>query len=218
MPDSQAARLNMVDAQLRTNRVTDPELLTAFETVPRELFLPEALRGLAYIDEDIRISENRYLMEPMVLARLIQAAEPQAGDVAIDVGCGTGYATAILARLVATAIGLECRPEFARQASEILSGIDADNAVVIEGPLSDGYARQAPYNVILINGAVPDLPQALLDQLADGGRLVAVVRRERDIGRATLALRTGEVVSSRVLFDASIPILPEFDRAPGFVF
>lgn len=221
--DYAAARLNMVESQLRTNRVSSAPLIEAFETVPRERFLPEALRGIAYIDEDIPLGQGahgkrRHLMEPMVLARLLQAAAVQPGDVALEIGTGSGYAAAILARLAATVVALESDPELAKQANALLNDLGADNAVVVTGPLGEGYPKQAPYNVILISGAVSAVPKAISDQLADGGRLVAVVKEGAGLGRAVLVQRSGDHVAQRVLFDAATPFLPEFEAEPGFVF
>ena len=217
MLDYAAARLNMVESQLRTNKVSNQALLAAFEAVPREHFVPEPLRGIAYVDEDMQIGAGRFLMEPMVLGRLLQEARPGPDDIALDIGCGTGYATAILARLAATVVALEDDAALAARANETLTGMDIDNTVVVEGPLSDGYPRQAPYNVILVNGAVAEIPAAISAQLAEGGRLVTVVQDSAGVGRATLMQRSGGV-SSRVLFDAAVPVLPGFERAPGFVF
>ena len=157
-------------------------------------------------------------MEPMVLARLRQAARPEPDDIALDLGCTTGYATAILSRLVATVVALEGDADLAAEANRTLSELEIDNAVVVEGPLTEGYPKQAPYNVIVLGGAVAEILPAIGDQLADGGRLVAVVKREPGMGRATLMQRNGGVVSSRILFDASVPMLPGFEVEPGFVF
>ncbi len=218
MVDFAAARLNMVESQLRTNKVTDLRLLAAFETVPRELFVPEPLRGIAYIDEDVALGGGRFVMEPRVLARLLQAAQPGPEDVALDLGCGSGYATAILSRLVATVVALEDDAALAAAANRTLEKLEIDNAVVVEGRLTEGYPKQAPYNVIVLGGAVAKIPPAISDQLADGGRLVAVVKGDAGMGRATLMQRNGGVVSSRILFDASAPMLPGFEVEPGFVF
>ena len=212
------ARRNMVESQIRTNKVTDAGLIEAFERVPRELFVPERLRGIAYVDEDIALGNGRFAMEPMVLARLLQAARPEPDDIALDLGCATGYATAILSRLVATVVALEGEADLAAEANRILSELEIDNAVVVEGPLTEGYPKQAPYNVIVLGGAVAEIPPAIGDQLADGGRLVAVVKGGAGMGRATLMQRNGSVVSSRILFDASAPMLPGFEIEPGFVF
>ncbi len=218
MVDFAAARSNMVESQIRTNKVTDPHLLDAFETIPRERFVPEPLRGIAYVDEDVALGGQRFVMEPMVLAKLLQAARPGPGDVALDLGCGSGYATAILSRLVATVVALEVDAALAAAANQTLDELEIDNAVVVEGRLADGYPKQAPYNVILLNGAVSEVPLAIADQLAEGGRLVTVVSVGAGLGRATLMRRDSGVISSRILCDAAVPVLPGFEAAPGFVF
>ncbi len=218
MVDYTAARLNMVESQIRTDRVTDDALLEAFEQVPRELFVPEELRGVAYVDEDLAVGQGRHMMEPRVLARLLQAARPEPQDIVLDIGCGTGYATAILARLSATVVALEDGGDLAARANEVLGALEVDNAVVVEGPLNEGYAKQAPFNVIVVNGGVAKVPSAISGQLAEAGRLVTVVRNSAGMGRAILMQRTGGVVSSRTLFDAAVPVLPGFEVEPGFVF
>jgi protein-L-isoaspartate(D-aspartate) O-methyltransferase len=218
MVDYAAARRNMVESQIRTNKVTDAALLDAFESIPRELFVPERLRGIAYVDEDIALANGRFVMEPMILARLLQAARPEPDDIALDIGCATGYATAILSRLVATVVALEGEAALATEANRTLGELEIDNAVVVESPLTEGYPKQAPYNVIVLNGAVAEIPPAISDQLADGGRLVTVVKGDAGMGRARLMQRSGGVVSSRILFDAGLPMLPGFAVEPGFVF
>jgi protein-L-isoaspartate(D-aspartate) O-methyltransferase len=218
MVDFAAARSNMVESQIRPNKVTDPNLLDAFETTPRERFVPEPLRGIAYVDEDVALGGQRFVMEPMVLAKLLQAARPGPGDVALDLGCGSGYATAILSRLVATVVALEVDAALAAAANQTLDELEIDNAVVVEGRLAEGYPKQAPYNVILLNGAVSEVPLAIADQLAEGGRLVTVVSVGAGLGRATLMRRDSGVISSRILCDAAVPVLPGFEAAPGFVF
>ena len=218
MVDYAAARTKMVDSQIRTNKVTDAALIAAFESVPREAFVPERLAAVAYVDEDLPIGNGRYLMESMVLARLLQEARPGPADVVLDVGCGTGYATAILARLAATVVALESDQDMAARATRNLAELGIDNAIVVEGPLTAGWPAQAPYGVILINGAVAEVPPALQRQLADGGRLVTVQQGADGQGRGILMRRNGTVAASRVFFDAATPILPEFAREPGFVF
>lgn len=213
-----AQRANMVNSQLRTNKVTDDRIAAAFGEVPRELFLPERLRAVAYVDEDLALGAGRYLIEPMVLARLLQAAAIGPEDVVLDIGCGTGYSSAILARLADTVVAVEVEPELAGLATRTLSELGIDNVVVIEDPLTDGYAKQAPYSAILIGGSVSEVPQEIRDQLGDGGRLVTVIREEGGVGVATLMQRRGMVVSSRSLFNAATPVVPGFARAPGFVF
>ena len=216
--DYATARDNMIDCQLRTNKVTEERLLEAFGQVPRELFVPEARRAVAYVDEDIAIGSGRYLMEPMVLGRLLQAAAIEPGDVVLDVGAGTGYASAIAARLAATVVALESAEGLAAQANERFQELGIDNAVVVTGPLTEGYGRQAPYNVILLNGAVASLPEAITAQLAEAGRLITVVKPEEGPGKATLVQCVGGHISSRVVFDAATPRLAGFEPVAGFRF
>lgn len=218
MTDFAVARHNMIEGQIRTNKVTDPALLDALAALPREQFVPVERRSAAYVDEDLRLAGDRYMMEPMVLARLLQAAEPTRTDVALDVGCGTGYATAVLARLTATAIGLESDAALARGATETLARLSIDNAIVVEGRLADGYPKHGPYDVILVNGAVAEFPQALIEQLAEGGRLVGVKRPGAGPGAAMLLLKRRGAVAGRTLFEAATPYLAGFAPKPRFVF
>ncbi len=208
----------MVESQLRTNKVTDPRIIEAFESLPRERFVPEQRRDFAYVDEDIAVGGGRFLMEPMVLARLLQASDIQPGDVALDIGCGTGFASAVLARVAGTVVSLESDSDLASRATALLEEFGADNVVVVEGALADGYGKQAPYDVILIGGSVSEVPSAIFDQLADQGRLVAVLRDDRGIGEASLFRKVGGSVSRRTLFDAAAPFLPGFQHEAGFVF
>jgi len=217
MNDFATARFNMVEGQVRPNKVTDMALLTAMLNVPRERFVPEAQRSLAYIDNDVQIGRGRALLGPMVFGRLLQEVGVQPGDVVLDVGCATGYSTAILARLARAVVGLESDAELAQQASANLVALGVDNAAIMTGPLAEGYAKQAPYDVIVIAGAVAEVPDALTAQLAEGGRLITVVRSQ-GLGKATLIQRTGGVLGARIVFDASAAMLPGFEEKPQFVF
>ena len=208
----------MVSGQIRTNRVTDERLIEAMEEIPRERFVPHAKRGVAYVDEDVEIASSRYLMEPMVLARLIQESNIAADDMVLDVGCGTGYATAVMSRLAGTVIALDVDKSLASEAERTLSAVGADNAIVVTGPLAEGYARQGPYDAILLGGAVDHLPQALADQLAEGGRIVGVLREAGRVGQATLWAKHRGTLSSRSLFEASLPPLPGIARPVRFEF
>lgn len=218
MIDYAVARRNMVESQIRPNKVTDPLLLGAFLDIPREQFLPKAKRGVAYVDEDIELGEGRYLMEPMILARLLQTAEVKPTDVTLDIGCGTGYSTAILARLCNTVVAVESNRKLAAEAGAVLGRLGIDNAAVIEGPLERGYAKQAPYDIILFSGAVAEVPEVILDQLGEGGRLLAVIDDGSRVRKGTIMTRLGGVISGRPVFDAATPLLPGFDRKLGFVF
>ena len=218
MHDYAVARHNMVESQIRANNVTDPAIVDAFQAVPRELFVPKQARGIAYVDEDLPLGGGRFLMEPMVFARLLMMAEIGPDDLVLDVGGATGYGAAVLARLAAAVVAVEENEELAKTATETLSGLGVDNAVVVEGPLTEGYPKQAPYNVIVIEGGVEEIPSALREQLADGGRLVAVVRSERGVGKATLFQSRGGGFSGRAVFDAATPEQAGFAKQPGFVF
>lgn len=216
--DFAAARRNMVESQLRTNQVTDAAVLAAMGELPRERFVSEGISDIAYVDEDLKIGDDRFLMEPMVLGRLLQVVAPQSEDVALCVGCGSGYASAVLSRLCGAVFALESGADIAQRATGLLSDLGIDNAFVVEGALEAGWAKEAPYNVILLEGAVAEVPQEILDQLADGGRLVTVIRTEFGIGTATLLEKRHGLVSRRALFDANIPVLSGFEIKAGFVF
>lgn len=215
--ESAARRRHMIDSQLKPNKVVDARVLDAMAAVPREPFLPRDLTGVAYLDEDLPIAPSRFLMEPMVFARLLQAAEIQPGDVVLDIGCGSGYSAAVLCRLAGTVVALESDKALAIRAQKLLSELACDTVALVEGELSQGYPSQAPYNVIVLEGSVPEVPEAISNELAEGGRLVAVVR-DRGAGRATLFTRRAGILGRRVLFDAATPELPGFRAPAGFVF
>lgn len=221
--DFSERRVKMVDGQIRTTDVTSAPLIEAMLTVPREDFVGAGQRDLAYIDEDIRISDGangggaRYLMEPSPLAKLLQLAEIDASDSVLDVGCGSGYSAALLSRLARSVVALESDPALAETAKSTLSSLGCQNVTVITGPLPQGHAAKAPYDVIFVGGSVEEVPPALLDQLADGGRLV-VVEGQGNSGVARLFFKAGGVVTGRRAFNAAIKPLPGFERAHAFEF
>ncbi|MAF95660.1 MAG: protein-L-isoaspartate O-methyltransferase [Rhodospirillaceae bacterium] len=215
--DFAAARENMVDCQILPNRVTDQRLIGALSAIPREAFVPTEFKGVAYVDEAIPLSGGRYLMEPLITARLIQAAEPKTQDLALVVGCGTGYGAAVLSYLAGTVVAVESDGGLAKEANQILSGLGIDTVAVIEGHLENGYRKQAPYDVIFFDGAVADVPEAISSQLAEDGRLVAVIS-EDGVGKAMLMTRHHDQLSSREVFDAGTPPLPGFEPSESFVF
>ncbi|CAN0396868.1 unnamed protein product, partial [Phaeothamnion confervicola] len=189
--DYAAARHNMVESQLRTNKVIDERLVEAMARVPRETFLPDALRPIAYVDEDIPLGGDRYLIEPMVFARLAQFAQISSGERVLLVGAGCGYGAAVLAAAGATVFALECDSRFAAAAKIALSRIAASGAIVVEGPLESGWPSGAPFDAIVFEGATGRLPPAFAEQLAEGGRIVAVVAQPGEPGRATLWRKFG---------------------------
>lgn len=215
MFDTVAARRMMVDGQIRTADVTAPDLIGAMLTVPRERFVPPALAELAYRDGDIAIGGGRALLKPMVLAKLIQAAQIGVADHVLDVGCGTGYSSAVLARLAGSVVALEQDDGLARQARDTLAG---DTAVtVVTGPLIAGSAASAPYDVILLNGATEIVPEALGRQLKTNGRLACIFGRG-PTGKAMIYRETEGRLVGRPAFDAAASVLPGFVAPPAFVF
>jgi len=223
MDDFAASRANMVDCQLRTEDVTDYAVLAAMGEIPREIFVSPRMRSLAYIDEDILLKEStgsllaRYLMEPSPFARLVQLGAVEPTDIVLDVGCVTGYSTAVLARLANSVVAIEMDAELAAMASEKLVDLGVANAAVVTGPLEEGFGSEGPYDVIFLGGAVEFVPEALLAQLKEGGRLVAVIGYGR-AAAATLFTRTGGEIGSRAVFNAHLRPLPGFVRPKSFVF
>jgi protein-L-isoaspartate(D-aspartate) O-methyltransferase len=218
MSDYDAARVNMIERQLQPNKITDERLIHAFASIRRELFVPERLRAIAYADDNLPLGQGRYLMAPMVAARLLQAAEVRRSDNALVVAAGVGYEAALLSQLCRAVVAIESDGELARQgrAGLVEHRIGAVNFVE-NGQAQAGRVRPA-YDVILFGGAVAEIPADISAQLTEGGRLVAVVKPNDRPGRATLVTRTGGVLASRVMFDAATPLLPGFARKPECVF
>jgi protein-L-isoaspartate(D-aspartate) O-methyltransferase len=214
----ETARAKMIDCQLRPNKVTDERIIDAFARLQRELFVPEHLRGVAYVDEDLPLGKGRYLMEPMVAARLLQAAMPDRKDTALVVGAGVGYEAALLALLARSVVALEEDAELARLGRAALVDHRIASVSYVEEPLSAGHRQRAPYDVILFGGAVAAIPSEIAAQLSEGGRVAAVLRPGQGVGRATLTTRTGGVLAQRVIFDAATPLLPGLVSKPAFVF
>lgn len=218
--DFALARRNMVESQLRPNHIVHPGVLEAVAALPRERFLPDDRAALAYVDEAIPLGGGRFLMEPMVLARLIQSAQPGEGDRALIVGAGPGYGAAVLGRIVRKVVALECDSALAQRARHVLPALGAANVTVVEGDLGNGYKAEGSYDVILIEGSVPAVPESLTQQLAEGGRLVAIVGGGSPgyPGQAQLGRKAGGIYSSRPIFDAGTPALPGFSAPRRFVF
>jgi len=216
--DFTLARFNMVEGQIKTNRVTDPYVIEAMGDIPREKFVPAARQGVAYIDDAIDLGASRALLEPMVIARMLETAEISADDIVLDVACANGYSTAVLSKIAGTVVGLESNSEFAKSASDALDSLGIDNAVIIEAPLADGYAQQAPYDVILVNGAVPTVPDALKNQLKEGGRLVVAEQNTSILAKVSVYTKQGDIVSKRDILEAGVHSLHDFKVEKGFVF
>jgi protein-L-isoaspartate(D-aspartate) O-methyltransferase len=217
MFDTVAARRLMVDGQVRTADVTNLDLIAAMLAVPRELFVPPALADQAYLDRDIPLGAGRALLKPMVLAKLIQAAQVDEADHVLDVGCGTGYASAVLSRIVGSVVALEEDAALARQAQDALARAGSAHVTVVTGPLTAGWPAGAPYDLILLDGATEIPPETLDRQLKPDGRLVCVLGRVPTGKAMVYRLVEGRLVG-RPIFDAGAPILPGFVAPPAFVF
>lgn len=221
--DFSKQRATMVEGQLRTSDITFVPLLEAMADIPREAFVPARRKSLAYMDEDLEIAaaeagrRARYLMEAAQFAKLVQLTQVSASDFVLDVGCGTGYSSAVLSRLASSVVALECDAALAESATATLSELGYDNIAVVQGPLEEGWAPEAPYDVIIVGGAVDLVPEALLAQLKDGGRL-AVVRGHGNAGFAELYVKDDGVVSSRRTSNSAVKPLPGFEKLPTFVF
>ena len=218
MIDLAAARRMMVDGQVRTADVTDLKILAAMIDVPREPFVPAGKADLAYSDLDLPVGEGRTgrcLLKPMVLGKLLQLMEIEETDRVLDVGCATGYSSALLARLAESVVALDDDAALIRAAEQALTGIS--NVKVVMGPLIQGWPQSGPYDVIMMQGATEVVPEVLLRQLKNGGRL-ACIFAQGPARKAMLYRNTDGEVSGRPMFDAPAPLLPGFKRAPSFVF
>jgi protein-L-isoaspartate(D-aspartate) O-methyltransferase len=216
--DYAAARQHMIDSQIKTNKVTDPNVIEALASVPREAFVADAQKKLAYIDRPVAIGAGRRMTEPMVLARLLQVANLKLSDTVLVVGAGTGYSAVILARLAKKVVALESAPELAERAKAIIGQTGIGNVSVVTGDLAAGRTADGPYDFILVDGAAEIVPEALTGQLADRGRLAVVIKDQGVVGRGTLFTRADGVVSQRAIFDADAEVLPGFTRPQRFVF
>lgn len=223
MDDFDRAREMMVEGQVRVADVTDRRLISAMRDIPREAFVPGKRKVLAYMDEDLPVRDAeagavaRYLMAPAPFAKLVQLGGVGEADVALVIGCATGYSAAVLARLAGSVVALESDSALAASASETLAKLGIDNVAVVTGPLEQGCPDEAPFDVILVDGAIEAVPDALLAQLKDGGRLVAVIGTGL-AAAATLFEKDGGEVGSRSAFNASVMPLPGFERPRAFVF
>jgi len=215
MTDFASARRHMVDGQIRTTDVTDLRVISAILEVPRERFMPATAAALAYLDLDVPVAASRRMLRPMVLAKLIQAAELEATDRVLDVGCATGYTAAVLAHIVGRVVALEQDAGLGKAASQALSSLP--NVEVVSGTLAGGWPQGAPYDVIVLEGATDIAPHALCQQLKDGGRLVCVLGSGPG-SKAMLYRRSGAETGGRPVFDASAGLLPGFAKTPVFAF
>ena len=217
MADYATQRFNMVEAQVRTNDVTDPRIHAALSAVAREQFVPAARRAMAYADVPVEVAQGRFLLDPRTFAKMVQLAGLRAGDNVLDVACGTGYSSVVLGRLVKSVTALEQDADLVRIASDMVPASGATNVTVVQGGLTEGVKAKAPFDAIFIEGGVDAVPEQLLAQLAEGGRLVAILNSGAQ-GRAHIFVREKGRIGSRPDFDANVPLLGGFRKVVGFVF
>ena len=215
MTDFAAARRHMVDGQIRTTDVTDLRVISAMLEVPRERFMPPASTALAYLDLDVPVGGSRRLLRPMVLAKLIQAAELEATDRVLNVGCATGYGAALIGRIVSQVVALEQDPALATAATQSL--LAQPNVTVITTTLADGWPQSAPYDAVVLEGATESVPDTLCKQLKIGGRLVCVLGSGPG-AKAMVYVRSSGDIGGRPIFDAAATLLPGFAETPVFAF
>jgi len=223
MSEFEAARQNMVESQVMTSGVTDARVLSQMKLIPREKFVPEAKQSIAYLGDDLRVKDatddqpDRYLMDPRCIGKLVELADVQKSDLVLDVGPATGYSTALLASLADTVVAVESDQELVETSNAVLQALGVDNAAVLEGSHEEGNSKQGPFDVIFLNGSVSFVPDALLGQLKEGGRLVVVVR-DGSVGKARIYTNSHGQFGFRNVFDAGIHPLPGFEVAEAFSF
>jgi protein-L-isoaspartate(D-aspartate) O-methyltransferase len=217
MADFAQRRRTMVDTQIRPSDVTSFTVIDAMLNVPREAFLPDAARDLAYVGGPVALTATRQVMEPRTIAKMLEALALRPVDLVLEIAPGMGYTTALLARMAEAVVAVEEDADLAREAEAALSAQAVDNAAVLTGPLAEGSARNGPYDAIVVFGGAEEMPQTILDQLKEGGRIVALFM-EGPLGEVRLGVKTHGLVSWHMEFNATAQLLPGFARIPGFVF
>lgn len=215
MFDFTAARETMLDCQIRTSDVTDFAVQAAFKAVPREKFVPKAKMALAYGDANIDLGDGRWMMKPRDFGKMVDAADIDPTDVVLNIACGRGYSVAVLAHLAETVVGLENSEELSDRATHQLEQCDITNAAIVTGDFKAGAGEHGPFDVIFVNGAVSQVSQSWVDQLAGGGRIVVPISTG-PVCRVYVYTKSGDNLGERVVFDAGIPNLPGFEKEAAF--
>ena len=215
MTDYAKRRSMMVDTQVRPSDVTKFPIIDAMLTVARESFVPDSKRETAYVGENIDLGQGRVMLEPRTLAKMLDAIDVQPDEMVLDIGCGLGYSSALLARLSEAVVAVEEDADMAAEAQSLLSASGADNVAVIEGALVEGAAKHGPYDAIILQGGVVHVPETILDQLKDGGRIAALFM-EGALGVVRIGYKIDGAVTWRFSFNASAPVLPGFEGAKEF--
>ena len=208
-------RTIMVDTQVRPSDVSKFPIIDAMLTVPREIFVPTALQEAAYAGENLEVAKGRTLLDPRTFAKILEVVNIQPTDLVLDVACGLGYSSAVAAHLAEAVIALEDNADLVSDAESALANAGADNVAVVEGPLGEGAAKHGPYDVILIQGGVGAVPDALTEQLKDGGRIAAIFENGR-LGTVKVGLKTDGVLTWRYAFNGDAPILAGFEKTTEF--
>ncbi len=216
MFDYTAARIAMLDSQIRTNDVTDHAIQAAFKAVPRECFVPKSKTALAYSDVHIDLGDGRFMLRPRDFAKMLDAVEIESTDVVLNIGCGRGYSVAVMSRLAETVVALEQSEDAAKRATELLDRCGTSNAAVVQSDFRAGAPEHGPFDVIFVGGSVACVPQTWLDQLANGGRLIIAVN-DGPISRVKVFKKSNDKVGERTAFDATIPTLAGFEAKQTFV-
>lgn len=215
MTDFAQRRTMMVDTQVRPNDVTSYPVIDAMLNVPREAFVPEAMRDVAYAGENIAIGHRRELLAPRTIGLILETLELKNTDLVLDVACGYGYASACAARIAEAVVAIDDIPDFATEAQQRLTDQGVYNVAVTQAPLNKGWAGQAPYDAMMIGGAIEVFPDALADQLREGGRVVAIFK-ENNLGIARIGRKIDGRINWRLAFNAFAPVLPDFSKVVGF--
>jgi protein-L-isoaspartate(D-aspartate) O-methyltransferase len=215
MSDFASRRVMMVDTQVRPSDVTKFPIIDAMLSVPRELYVPDDRREAAYVGENLPLGGGRVMLEARTLAKLLDAMDLLPGEMVLDLGCGLGYSAAVIARLVGTVVAVEEDERLAAEAQRLVSDEGVDNALVLAGPLAAGAAKHAPYDAITVQGGVEVVPDAVLDQLKDGGRIGAIFM-DGPLGTAKIGYKSGGLVTWRPVFNAAAPVLDGFRKARSF--
>jgi len=217
MTDFTAARESMVYCQVHPSDVTRYSIIEAMLAIPRERFVPKGSKAIAYAGTEIEVAPGRFLMEPRVFGKMLEAAAIGPEDLVLDIACATGYSTAVIARMAEAVVATDPDKALVTEAQRHLSALEIDNATVVRADPAEGNPAHGPYDAIIVNGGVERIPDALIDQLRDGGRLVAVFT-DRMAGQCRLLQRSGHAISERIMFDATAPVLDGFEKPETFVF
>ena len=215
MADYAARRTAMVDTQVRPSDVTKFPIIEAMLSIPKEAFVPDNMRTAAYLGENLPLADRRVILEARTMGKMLDAANIQRGDLVLDIGCGLGYSAAVIGRMADAVVAIESDESMANEAQERLASMDAHNVAVMNGPLTEGAAKHGPYDVIMIQGGVEDVPAYLSDQLRDGGRICAIFM-EGALGTVRVGHKSNNRINWRYGFNAGAPILPGFEKQREF--